>query len=248
MNQGRGTRETKTAIIFGTYSPFEFSCTKIWIVEERRSCENVRSTSSSALVLMPRPKEFDPEEVLDRATRQFLSTGYEGTSVQDLVEATGLSRSSLYESFGCKHDLYLAALDRYREREVTRIADQLAGDGSPLTRLRMVLEQTAAACEEGEGCFLVDATVERARQSEDTERCAAAGLRGMEEAFADAVRRAQQAGEVPESVAPTSAGRFLANAYRGLHVTAKLQPDRSALFDVINTTLAALQAGPDPAA
>lgn len=197
---------------------------------------------------MPRPKEFDPETVLDRATRQFLATGYEATSVQDLVEATGLSRSSLYESFGCKHELYLAALDRYREREVARIADQLKGEGSPLTRLRMVLEQTAAACEEGEGCFLVDATVERARHSEDTERCAAAGLRGMEEAFAGAVRRAQQSDEVPEAVAPISAGRFLANAYRGLHVTAKLQPDRSVLNDIIDTTLAALQAGPDPAA
>jgi len=195
---------------------------------------------------MPRPKEFDPDKVLDRATRQFLATGYEGTSVQDLVEATGLSRSSLYESFGCKHDLYLAALDRYREREVARIADQLEGEGSPLTRLRMVLEQTAAACEEGKGCFLVDATVERARHSEDTERCAAAGLRGMEEAFASAVRRAQQTGEVPDSVVPTSAGRFLANAYRGLHVTAKLQPDRAALDDIIDTTLAALRADLQP--
>lgn len=195
---------------------------------------------------MPRSKEFDPEDVLDRATRQFLSTGYEGTSVQDLVEATGLSRSSLYETFGGKHELYLAALDRYREREVARIADQLEGEGSPLTRLRMVLEQTAAACEEGEGCFLVDATVERARHSEDTERCAAAGLRGMEEAFADVVHRAQQAGEVAASVAPTSAGRFLANAYRGLHVTAKLQPNRAALDDIIDTTLVALQSGPDP--
>ncbi len=195
---------------------------------------------------MPRPKEFDPEEVLDRATRQFLSTGYEGTSVQDLVEATGLSRSSLYESFGCKHELYLAALDRYREREVARIADQLTGEGSPLTRLRMVLEHTAAACEEGEGCFLVDATVERARHSEDTERCAAAGLRGMEEAFAGAVQRAQEEDEVPASVAPASAGRFLANAYRGLHVTAKLQPNRAALDDIIDTTLVALQSGPDP--
>lgn len=190
---------------------------------------------------MPRSKEFDPDQVLDQATRQFLSTGYEATSVQDLVEATGLSRSSLYETFGCKHELYLAALDRYREREVRRIADQLEGPGSPLTRLRTVLERTASGCEEGEGCFLVDATVERARHSEDTERCAAAGLQGMEDAFAGAVRRAQEADEVPEAVEPRAAGRFLANAYRGLHVTAKLRPDRAALDDVVDTTLAALQ-------
>jgi len=192
---------------------------------------------------MPRPKEFDPDEVLGRVVRQFWSAGYEGTSVQDLVDVTGLSRSSLYETFGCKHELYLAALDRYRMREVERISEELARGGSPLAQIQAVFRRTASGCEAGQGCFLVDATIERARHSEDAERRAAAGLQGMEEAFSEAVRRARTAGEVPASTNPAAAGRFLANAYRGLHVTAKLQPEREALDVVVESTLAALRAG-----
>lgn len=197
---------------------------------------------------MSRPKEFDPEDVLDRAIQQFWATGYEGTSVQDLVDATGLNRSSLYETFGCKNELYLAALDRYQKRETQRLSGALEQDGSPLARIRAVFEQAACLCEEGRGCFMVDATVERARHSEDTGRRAAASLRGTEEAFSGAVRRAQQAGEVAATLEAKAAGRFLANAYRGLHVTAKLCPERAALDDVIEATLAALEPADRPAA
>ena len=190
---------------------------------------------------MSRPKEFDPTEVLDRAMQQFWETGFEGTSVQDLVDATGLNRSSLYETFGCKDELYLAALDRYHERETKRISRQLESRGLPLVQIRRVFEQAACTCEEGRGCFMVDATIERARHSEDTGRRAAASLRRLEDAFAGAVRHAQQRREVAASLDPAATGRFLANAYRGLHVTAKLSPERAALDEVIETTLAVLQ-------
>lgn len=196
---------------------------------------------------MARPKEFDPEAVLDRALRQFWETGYEGTSVQDLVDATGLNRSSLYETFGCKSELYLAALDRYQERETRRISERLEGKGSPLTRIRTVFEEAAGLCTEGRGCFMVDATVERARHSESTGRRAAASLRGLEDAFARAARRAQEAGELAPTLDPTATGRFLANAYRGLHITAKLRPERAALDDVIETTLTGLCSTREPA-
>lgn len=197
---------------------------------------------TGALFAMSRPKEFDPRKALDRAMRQFWNAGYEGTSVQDLVKATGLNRSSLYETFGCKHDLYLAALDRYREQEAKRLSSHLERDGSPLAHLRQVFEQAGQACtEDGRGCFIVNATVERARSNEATGRRAAASMRAMERAFAEAVRRAQQAGEVPRTCDPAAAGRFLANAYRGLKVTARLRPGDAAPGDVIETTLAALQ-------
>lgn len=189
---------------------------------------------------MPRPREFDPDDVLDRAMDQFWTTGYEGTSVQDLVEATGLNRSSLYETFGCKHELYLAALDRYQARKAGALDEALRAEGSPLARVRAVFEGAACACQEGRGCFMVDATIERARHSDDTGRRAAHSLHRMENAFAEAVRRAREAGEVDDACDPVAAGRFLANAYRGLHVTAKLCPAPAALADVVDTTLRAL--------
>ena len=63
---------------------------------------------------MPRPRQFDPEEVLDRSMREFWQRGYRETSVDDLVEATGVRPGSLYHAFsGGKRGLFLQALDRY---------------------------------------------------------------------------------------------------------------------------------------
>src|SRR5918998_206100 len=63
---------------------------------------------------MPRPREFDEDDVVARATDLFWRRGYRATSVRDLGEALGLSASSLYRTFGDKHALFLRALDHYR--------------------------------------------------------------------------------------------------------------------------------------
>lgn len=68
-----------------------------------------------------RPLSFDPDAALDRAVDAFWRAGYAGTSTSVLEAATGLSRSSLLNTFGSKRDLLLAALDRYQDQ----IDDQL---------------------------------------------------------------------------------------------------------------------------
>ena len=65
---------------------------------------------------MARPREFDVDEVLDRATELFWTRGYEATSVQELVDTLGVNRASLYATFGDKAQLFAAVLDRYGER------------------------------------------------------------------------------------------------------------------------------------
>jgi TetR/AcrR family transcriptional repressor of nem operon len=69
---------------------------------------------------MARPKEFDRDVVLDKAMALFWRQGYEATSIQDLVTHTGINRQSLYDTFGSKHQLYLAVMDRYIDRVVSR--------------------------------------------------------------------------------------------------------------------------------
>ena len=65
---------------------------------------------------MARPREFDVDEALDRATEVFWRRGYEATSVQDLVDALGVNRASLYGTFGDKAGLFSAVLDRYGQQ------------------------------------------------------------------------------------------------------------------------------------
>src|SRR6202011_688874 len=67
----------------------------------------------SNLAAMAGVKQFDRDEVLDRAMAAFWTRGYEATSIDDLVQATGIGRGSLYGTFGDKRQLFLAALDHY---------------------------------------------------------------------------------------------------------------------------------------
>ena len=190
---------------------------------------------------MPRTKEFNPDEALEQVMAQFWTCGYAATSVQDLVEATGLSRSSLYDTFGGKQALYLAALDQYRRQGTQALCAELEAGGSPLEAVRRVFEQVACDCAAGtRGCFVANATVERAARDPETGRRAAESLRNMQAAFARAVRRAQEADEVPAGRDAEALGHFLTNAYYGLRTTARVGLDRSALEDIIRTTLAAL--------
>jgi AcrR family transcriptional regulator len=62
-----------------------------------------------------RPREFDADEVLDRALDVFWRKGYEGASLSELTEAMGINRPSLYAAFGNKEELFRKALDRYAD-------------------------------------------------------------------------------------------------------------------------------------
>lgn len=66
---------------------------------------------------MPKVKQFDRGHVLKEAAHIFKQKGYNGTSIDDILKATGLSRSSLYDSFSDKHSLYLQALELYKQQE-----------------------------------------------------------------------------------------------------------------------------------
>lgn len=61
---------------------------------------------------MGRPRSFDEQQVIDRAAGLFTSHGYEATSIDDIVAATGLLRGSLYQAFGSKRGLFVAAVRR----------------------------------------------------------------------------------------------------------------------------------------
>src|SRR5258705_3137544 len=88
---------------------------------------------------MARPREFDREEALERATGVFWAKGYASTSTDDLLTAMGIGRQSLYNAFQDKRALYLEALERYQRTTTARHLQRLNGAASPIAGVQALL-------------------------------------------------------------------------------------------------------------
>ena len=122
---------------------------------------------------MARPRAFDCADALDRALETFLEHGYEATSMQNLVDAMGISRQSLYDTYKDKRTLYLSALHAYdlRQREALRKAMEQPGPVREL--LRGILYSMVAGDNPGcrQGCFVVNSHAERPRTRRRSSAC-----------------------------------------------------------------------------
>ena len=194
---------------------------------------------------MARPREFDKTGALDRAMEVFWAQGYDATSLCDLLGAMGLSRSSLYETFGSKHELYLEALDHYN-RNVTakHVASVIAAHASPKAGIAAVfhgLIDSMIAAKGGRcGCFVSNAAVEVAPRDPAAARRVCDGLDHVEAAFCAALGRARAAGEIPDDRDTKALARYLNSSLNGLMVMAKARPERGALEDVARIVLQTL--------
>src|SRR5215213_1124004 len=148
---------------------------------------------------MARHKEFDSDEALQKAMEVFWSRGYEAASIQDLVGHMGISRQSLYDTFGDKHALYLQALDRYREVEGRKMFELLERPGPVKRALRQLFESVVeCALGEGErrGCFVGNATSELAGRCRATAEKACDNMAAAEGALHRALLRGKREGEI----------------------------------------------------
>lgn len=193
---------------------------------------------------MARPREFDEERVLDAVMEIFWRNGYEGTSAQDLVDATGLGRGSLYAAYANKDGLFEQALLRYHKRARAHV-DKLRQEGSPIERLRELMTDIVEAdltAPQKRGCLATNSAVEMAGRDPRVADLVRQNFDILVRGIEQTIRRGQAVNEIrPEADAAVLA-LFLFNAVQGLRVLAKtLQPkDRPQLAAVIDQTLAAL--------
>lgn len=189
---------------------------------------------------MARPREFDVDEALDRAMNVFWSKGYEGASLQDLLEAMGIARGSLYKAFQDKRSIYLSALDLYDRTEIQETVDALhdrsAGDGA--RRIRLFLEGARAPVvrHDRRGCFLCNAAVDQAPADPEVRTRVLAMTRRMERAVSDALSEAARATDWPAERRARTA-LTLTNAYLGLRVLARSGVSARDLAAVIRTAM-----------
>lgn len=185
---------------------------------------------------MARQKEFNTERVLERAKDLFWRQGYAATSVQDLVEALGIGRGSLYDTFGDKHSLYLAALERFQATGNEQMQAALAQPASVREAIAAWLTDIAHTIVRDpaqRGCFVVNSVVECAPHDEAIAERTRQALQGMEDTLYAALERGKQQGEIAPAHDTRQLARVLLNTVLGLRVLAKTGPDQVLVDDIV---------------
>jgi TetR/AcrR family transcriptional repressor of nem operon len=192
---------------------------------------------------MARTKDFDEDEVLQKAMNLFWHKGYNGTSMQDLVDGLGISRSSMYDTFGDKHTLFMKALENYKKLATAQM--KIIVDNAPTAKeaIRRMLEYTVAELlrdDQHRGCFLVNAGVEMAPHDAEVSKMLCDNDKQLEKYFNEAIKTGQRNGEISNEQSSHALAQFILNSIKGIRVTAKSGADKKVFRDIVEVTIRVL--------
>lgn len=193
---------------------------------------------------MPWEKQFDVNEVLDKAMQVFWHRGYGATSVQDLVRETGINRGSLYATYRDKHALFLASLRMYAENLRHEKLTQLERDFTPREAIRQLLFAFAElATEKGssKGCFLTNTALELAAHDSKVAKIVAKAQQDMESFFVRMIERGQDAGEIRATLKPAATASGLLATLIGLAVLCRSRPEPRLLKSIVGDAMQRLE-------
>lgn len=190
-----------------------------------------------------RPKSFDEREVLGRAMDLFWLRGYEGVGLTELLEHMGISRQSLYDTFGSKRGLFIRTIEHYKETQLTQALALLGReDQSPLDNVREVVRffEALAGHASCRGCLVANALVELGPHDPEIAGMLRETLGLLQQGIEDALREARARGELPATKSPETLARALTNSLMGMAVTGKLPVGPAVLREICTGTLSML--------
>ncbi|MEV4333143.1 helix-turn-helix domain-containing protein [Streptomyces sp. NPDC049597] len=198
---------------------------------------------------MPDIKHFDPETALDAAMRLFWRRGVAATGVQDVVNATGLNRSSLYATFGGKQDLYLAALRRYVEQWSESAFRRVAQDGRGLPAVSDFFADLIEVRCSGEyarwGCMVVNAHAAAGPEDAEVRALLDRQHQMLRDALEAALATAEARGELAPDTDTAAAADALALLAYGVNVRSRAGADPAALKRTVAAALGTMARRPD---
>ncbi|WP_183557464.1 TetR/AcrR family transcriptional regulator [Mucilaginibacter sp. SP1R1] len=192
---------------------------------------------------MARTKDFDENEVLARAVDLFWLKGYNSTSMQDLVDGLGISRSSLYDTYGDKHSLFIKALECYQSRasgKLCQIGNKTLPAKEVIKELLEFITGELLQDQKHKGCFLVNAEVEVAPHDEEVSQMICKNGQQIEEAFYKVIKKGQDNDEITNKQDASALARFIINTVKGIQVTAKSTNDKAIFDDIIKLAMSVL--------
>jgi AcrR family transcriptional regulator len=193
---------------------------------------------------MPRPRAFDLDVATERALKLFWSKGYDGTTLEDLTQAMGINRPSLYAAFGNKEGVFRRALERYVSGPAAGAAAALEADTARdvTHRLLRFYADSVAQPDRPRGCFLVQGALACGDDGASIRQALTDQRRLGEEALIRRFERAKREGDLPADVSATDLGRYVWTVCQGIAVQAAGGATRDQLRRVVAQ---AMRAWPD---
>ncbi|MEK2478357.1 MULTISPECIES: TetR/AcrR family transcriptional regulator [Streptomyces] len=193
---------------------------------------------------MARPRKFDEVRAVDAAMEAFWAAGYEATSTQDLCDATGLGRSSIYNTFKSKHDLFERALARYMERKNGELTEFLDDDTRTARQklrgiLQRIIDEEFTRHPDGRGCLVVNTAIEVASHDAPVAAALERDYGVRLEMVRAVIERGQRDGDIAADRDSRTLAHLLIAAIGGIRVSARAGVDRAALESVADATLTA---------
>lgn len=190
-----------------------------------------------------RPLEFDPDKALEAAMNVFWCQGYEATSMADLMKAMGLSKSSLYQSFGSKQDLYIRCIEWYGELSLQKSKDMLADSVSARSFISNIFSSSCDAAYNPHverGCFVVNGLCEFNKGSAIFYDVLVQKTETLRKLFETSIRRAQDEGDISKDKNPEVLARYLQVSFNGLRVLMRQTSDEKVVKPVLKEILSVL--------
>lgn len=188
---------------------------------------------------MGRTRSFDETEVLERLQKQFRTTGYSATSLDDVMQATGLGKGSLYGAFGDKRAMFDRVFDRYCADVVAAVDAALAGpDDTAFVRLEALIIRAARTPHTESApmaCFLAKTTAEMAAVDAGLAEKSRSTFDKLELSYTACLEQAQRAGDVTREIPASALGRTVLALTRGMEALAEAGVDKSVLVDTATT-------------
>jgi AcrR family transcriptional regulator len=184
-----------------------------------------------------RPRAYEPQVALGKALDLFRTQGFAATSLDDLSEATGMNRPSLYGAFGDKRELYIKSYQRYREEAAAAMGDIFRQELPLRERLQRIFASALDIYLSGgtgpRGCFTVVTAASEAVGDPEIRAMVLEGLTGLDKAFAGCFRRAQEKGELPESVDPVVLAQIASATIHTIAIRARARVPRKELEAIV---------------
>lgn len=194
---------------------------------------------------MARPVEFDENKVLNNAMEQFWREGYEASSVQKLLDCTGINRGTLYNSFGDKDTFFKSCVDQYNKIVDKQIASSLKNEKlGPWDAINAYFDESVLNLSNKHrsmGCLLVNSLCESINYDKDMKKVVRGSLASIRKSIVSRLKEAQSKGKLRKGVSVEFAADVLMNTLHGVRVNSRDGKNTRQLKELIKHTVNTLK-------